>query len=82
MEYLVLYDEDCYVIVDAINIKDCLIQLSVYMGCNSYLFTIALNGCKEEDFKTMVKMFEFFSGTLIDGIFQLGEKIYESEKRK
>lgn len=82
MEYLVLYDEDCYVIVNAVSVKDCIIQLSDYVGCNSYLFGVALNGCKGEDFKTMVKMFEFFSGTLIDGIFQLSEKIYDSEEKE
>lgn len=74
MEYLVLYDEDCYVIVDAVSIKDCIIQVADFFGDNSPLFGKALNGCTET--ADMVEMLNHFSDFHIDAIYELHKQIY------
>ena len=73
MEYLVLYD-DCYTIIDAVSIKDCIIQLADFFGDNSPLFGKTLNGCTESE--DMVKLLNIFSSYHTDAIYELHKKIY------
>ena len=74
MEYLVLYDEDLYTIIDAVSVKDCVIQVADFFGDNSELFAKALNGCTNTE--DMVKMLNHFSSYRIDAIYELHKRIF------
>lgn len=74
MEYLVLYDHDCYTIIDAVSVKDCVIQTADFFGDNSELFGKALNGCTEVE--DMVKMLNHFSNFHIEAIYELRKRIF------
>ncbi|MBP3573844.1 MAG: hypothetical protein J6J71_04470 [Prevotella sp.] len=74
MEYLVLYDTDCYTIIDAVSVKDCIIQMADFFGDNSELFGKALNGCTETE--DMVKLLNHFSTYTINAIYELQKQLY------
>ena len=74
MKYLVLYDTDYYTIIDAVSVKDCIIQVADFFGDNSELFGKALNGCTQTE--DMVKMLNHFSSYEINAIYELNKRIF------
>lgn len=75
IEYLVIYDDTEFRIIDAVSLKDCLIQLADYLGENTPLLIKALNGCETND--DMVLMFEHFARYDINDIRYLGNVVYK-----
>ena len=78
MTYLIFYDNEDFVFVDAENIEDCIIQMADYTGDNSDLFLKALKGCRTS--KDYVNMYNHFSNYDINSIFILKETVYEKEE--
>lgn len=75
MIYLIIYDTDSFITINAVGIKDCIIQLADYVGDNSPLFQKALKGCDTTE--SCIDMFNHFSQYTINKIFGIREIIYE-----
>lgn len=75
MNYLILYEDDCYTEIDAENLEDCIIQFADYTGDNTDLFLKALQGCHLP--KDYIDMYEHFSQNRIDSVLLISQTIYE-----
>lgn len=80
MNYLILYDDECYTFIDAESVEDCIIQFADYTGCNSELFLKALKGCQSP--KDYVDMYNQFSCHNIQSILVIQQILYDEEKEK
>lgn len=78
MNYLILYNDECYTFIDAENIEDCIIQFGDYTACNSDLFLKALKGCQSP--KDYVDMYNQFSCYNIESILVIQQTLYDKEK--
>ena len=74
MEYVILYDDDCYKIIDAVSFKDCILQVADFFGDNTELFGKALNGCTTDS--DMVRMLNHFSSYEVNAVYELSRKVY------
>lgn len=77
MNYLVLYDDEGYVRIDAENLRDCIIKFADYVGVTTDLFLKALKGCNAPT--DYVKMYEHFSSYNINAILLIQHVIYDAE---
>ena len=75
MNYLILYDDDCYTEIDAENLEDCIVQFADYTGVVTDLFLKALQGCQSSN--DYVEMYEHFSENNINSVLLIGQTIYE-----
>ena len=77
MNYLVLYDDEGYVYIDAENLRDCIIKFADYVGVATDLFLKALKGCNTPT--DYIKMYEHFSSYKINAILLIQQVIYDAE---
>lgn len=69
MNYLVLYDDEGYVYIDAENLRDYIIKFADYVGVATDLFLKALKGCNTPT--DYIKMYEHFIGFYPKDLFIL-----------
>ena len=74
MKYLILYNVDCYTIIDAVSFKDCIIQVANFFGDNTELFGKALNGCTTNS--DMVKMLNYFSSCEVNAVYEISKRVF------
>lgn len=80
MNFLILYDDECYTFIEAENVEDCIIQFADYTGCNSELFLKALQGCQlPKDYINMYNQFSYYN---IKSILVIQQILYDKEKEK
>lgn len=78
MNYLILYEDECYTFIDAENVEDCIVQFADYTACSSDLFLKALKGCHSP--KDYVDMYNQFSCCNIDTIIMIQQILYDRRK--
>lgn len=78
--YLIVYDYENFVFVDAKNIEDCIIQFADYTDCSSDLFLKALKGCTST--KDYIDMYSRFSRNNINSIMIIQQILYDDNADK
>lgn len=76
-EYLVIYNSEKFVKINAVSLKDCIAKVADYFGDNSSLLQKALIGCYTAE--SIIEMFNHFSIYDINLIFEIGKIIYNDK---